>query len=348
VADHGLFAGGDLIAIPEHRVEPLRAAGERLRGAGHVVLTTHLNADGDGAGSQAAVAAWLAGHGVRTTIVNPTPFPDQFEFLLAPGTEVADWGTPEAHAAVEAADLLLVLDTSEPARIGPLAGTFPRQRTIVIDHHPPGTEPLSDDGLVEPPAAATGELVYDLLQVNDGTIPDGALLGIYVAIVTDTGSFRFSNTNPRTHAIAGDLLRRGIDPEAVYQRLFATVPLHRLELLREALGTLRTDPRGGVSWLVVPRESIARHGATPSDLEGLVEYARSVEGTRVALLFRETETGETKVSFRSSGETDVNRIARRFGGGGHVKAAGAVVDGPPEAVIPVVLEAVRDGMKSEE
>jgi bifunctional oligoribonuclease and PAP phosphatase NrnA len=329
------------LAVPQHRVAALRATSERLRSVEHVILTTHVNADGDGAGSEAAVSAWLRSHGVRTSIVNPTPYPDQFEFVLEPGTEIADWGTPQAQRALACGDILLVLDTSEPNRIGSLATTFPRERTLVIDHHPPASDRISDDGLVDSSAAATGELVYDLLRIDGGSVPASALVGIYVAIVTDTGSFRYSNTSPRTHGIAGDLLRRGVDPEAVFQKLFATVPLRRMELLREALATLRAEPETGLSWVVVLQEAIARLAATSADLDGLVEYARSIQGTEVAILFRETVDGETKISFRSNGQTDVNRVARRFGGGGHVKAAGASVRGSAEEVVPRVLQVLR-------
>jgi phosphoesterase RecJ-like protein len=133
----------------------------------------------------------------------------------------------------------------------------------------------------------------------------------------------------------------GLDPEWVYRRLFATAPLRRLQLLREALGTLRTADDAPVGWMTVTHDAVLRHGATPEDFEGLVEHVRSVEGIEVALIFRETSPGETKVSFRSNGEVDVNRIARGFGGGGHVKAAGASISGPVDDVARRVVDAVR-------
>jgi bifunctional oligoribonuclease and PAP phosphatase NrnA len=272
-----------LLAVPEHRRAPLQDVREALLGASHVALTTHVNADGDGTGSQAAVAAWLGGHGVRCTLVNPTPFPEPYRFLLPAGVEVADWGGAEAGDALRRADLLLVLDTSEPRRIGPLADAVAAERMLVIDHHPPGPEVVSRRGLLDPVAAATGELVFDLLRLDGEPVPEAALLGIYVALVTDTGSFRYSNTAPRTHLLASHLLERGIDPEAVYQTLFARVPRRRVELLGEALTTLRNEPVPGISWLVVPHDdTIARLEATAEDLDGLVEHARSLEGTEVA------------------------------------------------------------------
>lgn len=327
--------------VPDHRVPDLRELRKRLLNAKRVVLTTHLNADGDGAGSEAAVAVWLAERGVASVIVNPSPFPLQFRFLLHPSTRIADWGGMEAAQAVGTADLLLVLDTSEPKRIGPLASALPRERMLVVDHHPPGATTVADVGLLDPTAAAAGELVYDLLSLDGDSPPEASLLGIYVALVTDTGSFRYSNTTARTHAIASDLLARGVDPEAVFQRLFATVPRRRVELLREVLGTLQSERESGLAWMVVSHEMISGLGASGEDLDGLIEHARSLEGTEVALLFRETPEGHTKISFRSNGVADVNQLAREFGGGGHVKAAGALISAPPAEAIPRVLTLAR-------
>jgi bifunctional oligoribonuclease and PAP phosphatase NrnA len=342
---------GSLLAVAMHRESALREVKERLEAVRHVVMTTHVNADGDGTGSQAAVGAWLAEKGIGATVVNPTPFPEQYRFLLHPRTRVLDWGAHGAEEVVRGTELLLILDTGEPSRIGPLAGMVAREGTLVIDHHPPGPATLADRGIFDATASATGELVYDLLRLDDEPLPEAALLGIYVALVTDTGSFRYSNTTPRTHVIAADLLARGVDPELVYQRIYATVPRRRVELLREALGSLEHDADHRLSWIVVPHSLIARLQATPEDLDGLVEYARSLEGTEVALLFRETPEAGTKISFRSNGRVDVNRIARQFAGGGHVKAAGATLAEPPQRAVPEVLAAARTalrGMKNDE
>jgi phosphoesterase RecJ-like protein len=145
--------------------------------------------------------------------------------------------------------------------------------------------------------------------------------------------------------VAAELLRLGIDPEVVYRRLFATAPRRRLELLRAALESLESRPDGRISWMVVPHRVSAPLGATGEDFDGLIEHVRSVEGTEVALLFRETRAGETKVSFRSNGAADVNQVAREFGGGGHVKAAGATIPEPAEQLVDRVVDAVRRALK---
>jgi bifunctional oligoribonuclease and PAP phosphatase NrnA len=332
----------ELLEIPETRRQRLLEVLARLRAARRVVLTTHVNADGDGTGSQTAIAAWLERRGQTATIVNPTPYPALFRFLLHRDDLVADAGTPGAEKALSEADLVLVLDTSEAGRLGPLASYVSPDRAVVVDHHPPGPDTVGTLAVQDATAAATGELVFDLLALSGEEWGAAEALSMYVAIVTDTGSFRFANTSPRVHAVTAELLRAGVDPEDVYRKLFATSPLNRLELLREALGTLEVEEDSGLSWMVISDRTARETGAAGEDFDGLIEHARSIEGTEVAILFRELPSGETKISFRSNGRADVNRIARAFGGGGHVKAAGALVRGGPEAILRDVLSASRD------
>lgn len=341
----------DLVLAPDppaERVAGLRPIAERLLAARSVVLTTHVNADGDGAGSEAAVAAWLEDAGVRATIVNPTPFPSALRFLPHRPDVVADLDHEAGEAALHEADLLLVLDTSERNRIAPLADRIDPERTIVIDHHPAGPSVVGTSAIQDPTAAATGELIYDLVRCSRPHWPPAVVEGIYVALVSDTGSFRFSNTSPRAHLIAAEMIARGVHPESVFQRLFATFPLRKLELLREALATLQVDSAAGIAWMVLPRSVDERLSTTNEDYEGLIDHARSVQGTNVAILFRETSEGHTKISFRSNGTADVNRVARDFGGGGHVKAAGALIADPPTLTVEKVLERVRRELRKGE
>lgn len=338
---------GDVLRIPDGRAEELQRIIRRLERGGHVLLTTHVNADGDGAGSEAAVAAWLEGRGIRVSIVNPTPFPSGFRFLLHRDGVVCDMDTAAGERALEDHDLALVLDTSEANRVAPLVASLKQESTIIIDHHPPGPSAVGSSGVQDPTAAATGELVYDLITLSGDDWTDASVQGVYVALVSDTGSFRFSNTTPRAHGIAAEMLQRGADPEHVFQHLYATYPRRRFDLLREALASLSNEPEIGLSWMVIPESVTASLQATHEDFEGLIDHARAVEGTRVAVLFREMPDGSTKVSLRSNGPTDVNRIARAFGGGGHVKAAGASVDLPADEAVDRVLEEVREALEDQ-
>jgi bifunctional oligoribonuclease and PAP phosphatase NrnA len=200
---------------------------------------------------------------------------------------------------------------------------------------------------VDESACAAGELIYDLL-VTAGLPepwPRQVREGLYTAIVTDTGSFRFSNTTHRAHSIAGHLIDQGVDPEQMYRRIFATVPMHRIELLRYALEHLSVDEEYPISCITIERGVMERLGATSEDLDGIIEHARSIEGTEVAILMRETADGSTKISLRSAGDVDVNAIARQFGGGGHVKASGALQPDGLSTAAPRVLDAVRAALQ---
>jgi bifunctional oligoribonuclease and PAP phosphatase NrnA len=313
-------------------VLPIRRAAarrvlERIEAADRVVLTTHVNADGDGAGSEAALAHWLLATGHVATIVNPTPFPAMYRFLIEDESIIADAGTTTADRALADADLIIVLDTAEPSRIGRVARSAALKPVVIIDHHVPSDTML--DGLVlqDVTACATGELIFDLLEAAGLSTPWPKPIGegLYTAIVTDTGSFRFSNTTLRAHQVAGELIAQGVDPELMYRRIYATVPLRRMQLLRHALEHLEVDPQYPITWISIERGVMEGLGTGSDDMDGIVDHARSIEGTELAILFRETADGSTKISLRSAGELDVNVIARQFGGGGHVKAAGALI-----------------------
>jgi phosphoesterase RecJ-like protein len=196
--------------------------------------------------------------------------------------------------------------------------------------------------LADTRAAATGELVFDFALVLGLEITTPVARSLYAALVTDTGGFRFSNTTPRCHAIAAALLQAGVDPEEMYQRIYASVPVGRLRLLRDALDTIAVDAEHGLTWISLPAGALERHSVRSEELDGLAEHARSVAGTRMAIFFRDLGHGQVKISFRSTGSVDVNRFARHFGGGGHAKAAGAMIPGTLEEVRERVLDAARE------
>ncbi len=330
---------------PPHRKDAVLQVLEVLASAHRVILTTHVNADGDGCGSEVALAAWLRARGSEAWIVNPTPYPEAFRFMVPDPEWVLDAGSGAAADACRGADLAVVLDTGEVSRIGrvkPMIDPLPR---AVVDHHPPGPDRIAGISFRDPGACATGELVYDLIQAAGGPWEPVVVEGIYVAVMTDTGSFRFSNATADCHRIAADLIERGIEPEALHRQVYGSVAPRALHLLRASLGELGVHPDGGVAWMTVPRRAFVDLGAGPDDLEGLVDYPRAIRGVEVGILFRSLDDGATKVSLRSNGAVDVNEIARRFGGGGHVKAAGARVSRPLAEVREEVVEATAEAVR---
>ena len=167
---------------------------------------------------------------------------------------------------------------------------------------------------------------------------------LYAAILTDTGSFRFSNTTPRSHAVAADLLSVGVDPEEIYQRVYASAPAGRVRLLADVLQSLGVDEQKGLAWLSMGPDIMEQHRVRQEDLDGIVEHARSIAGTRMAVFFRDLGHGKVKVSFRSTGGVDVNAFARKFGGGGHARASGALISGTLEDVRERILAAARQAL----
>ncbi|MBI4503443.1 MAG: bifunctional oligoribonuclease/PAP phosphatase NrnA [Gemmatimonadetes bacterium] len=329
------------VSIPPARRTAARALARMLKRDLRVALITHVNADGDGCGSEVGLWHLLAARGIRVAITNPTPYPERYRFLLR-GVEHAD-KTSQALKHVERADAIIVLDISDLGRLGQLGPAVAAAGVPVacIDHHmtdgslPPGPR------LVDAKACATGELIYDLARSLGWPLRPDAARALYVAMMTDTGGFRFSNTSPRCLQVAAHLLQHGVDPEQVYTEVYATSSEGRIRLLAEVLDTLVVEPDRGISWVTVPVGAMDRYGVDAEDLEGVVEFARSVRGTRLALLFRQLANGRIKVSFRSVGEVDVARLAAQFGGGGHRKAAGASLEGTLAAVQSTVLDAAR-------
>jgi len=303
-------------------------------------LSTHINADGDGCGSQAAFARLLGQIGINAKIVNPTPWPEMFRFLL--GTDLRD-ESEKGPAALKNIDVLVVLDIADVKRLGVLAETVRSLKIpkLVIDHHVPSEEPPSNLMVADTTACATGEIVFDFATVLDLKITAEVALALYVAMLTDTGGFRFSNTSARCLSIAGQLIAAGVEPEEMYRRLYASLPIGRLHLLRDALATLEVDPEYGLSWISVAAGAPEQYGLRAEDLEGIAEHPRSIGGTKLALFFRDLGHNRVKVSFRSTGGVDVNAFAKQFGGGGHARAAGALVTGSLEEVQHAVVAAAR-------
>ncbi|HEY9450264.1 MAG TPA: bifunctional oligoribonuclease/PAP phosphatase NrnA [Gemmatimonadaceae bacterium] len=330
----------DLFAISPSRREAAERLAVELVPGRTVAISTHINSDGDGCGSEAALAHLLAQRGLHVRVVNPTPWPSMFEFLL----EGVDERSAEGVAALEGVDLLIVVDISDVKRLGGLADAVRALRVprLVIDHHAASDEPPGELILGDIAACATGELVFDFARVLDLEITPAIARSLYTAILTDTGGFRFSNTSPRCHAIAGQLLAAGVDPEEMYRRIYASVSVGRLHLLRDALASLEVDEEHGVSWIALSAGALERYGVRAEELDGLAEHPRSVAGTRMAIFFRDLGHGRVKVSFRSTGEVDVNRFARGFGGGGHAKASGALIAGRLDEVRDRVVNAARE------
>jgi phosphoesterase RecJ-like protein len=287
----------------------------------------------------------LAARGVPSVIANPTPIPERFRFIVPAGVDRSE----RAHREIERADLIAVLDIGDLGRLGDLGGAVARRGVpvICIDHHvSPGTLPAGPR-LVAPEATATAELIHDLAVANGWALGADVARALYVGILMDTGGFRFANTTPRALRVAAALLEAGVEPETIYEQVYASAPEGRVRLTAEVLQTLVVEPERGLAWVTVPAGALERHQATPDDLDGIAEFPRSIAGVRLALMFRPLVGGRVKVSFRSMGGVNVAVLAQRFGGGGHHKAAGASFEGSMADVQERVLVAAREYLAGE-
>ncbi|ABB31820.1 phosphoesterase RecJ domain protein [Geobacter metallireducens RCH3] len=298
---------------------------EEIRTNGSFLITTHENPDGDAVGSSLALAGYLRRLGKDVTIHFCDPVPDLYAFL--PLAEEVTRTVPDRDY-----DICFVLDVGEFRRAGKQIAECKRiKKFINIDHH------LTSDNFgfinyIDPKAAATGILVHRIITGAGDVVGYETALCLYTAIITDTGSFRYSNANPEAFAIAGELVSTGINTWSIAEKLYESQPRERLELLALALSTLTISPRGEYASITVTLDMYNKTGASAELTDGFVNYPRSIRGVEVSVFFREINPGLFKVGFRSKGKIDVSRIAAAFGGGGHHNAAGATMNGSLEGI----------------
>lgn len=309
-------------------------ARDLLRSANRLVLSTHTRPDADAIGSELALARFLRGEGKNVEIINHDPAPYNLDWM--PGNEsirVYD-GSLEQLEIIDAADLIVILDTNAEHRLGDV-GQFLRNASahkMLIDHH---TDPEDwfDLQIVRESASSAGELVYEILAAWDADrIDHDIALALYTAIMTDTGSFRFSNVTPELHRITADLIERGsLDVSVIYSDVNDRKSLEGLHLLGRVLESIELAYGGVLATAVVSRRSMSSTGASSEETDGFVNQLLSIDGVRVAALLTETEKG-TKISFRSKGDIYVHKWAQSLGGGGHRNASGAFVSDTLDAV----------------
>ncbi|WP_298435308.1 bifunctional oligoribonuclease/PAP phosphatase NrnA [Geobacter sp.] len=298
---------------------------EEIRANRSFLVTTHENPDGDAVGSSLALAAYLRRLGKDVTIHLCDPVPDLYAFLPLADTVVRNLPNRDF-------DVCFVLDVGEFSRAGRQVTECKRIGSFInIDHH------LTRDNFgainyIDPSAAATGVLVYRIIKAAGDSIDYEIAISLYTAIITDTGSFRYSNANPEAFAISGELVATGINTWSIAEKLYESQPRERLELLALALSTLTISERGDFASITVTLDMYRQTGACAELTDGFVNYPRSIRGVEVSVFFREINSGLFKVGFRSKGKVDVSSLAATFGGGGHHNAAGCTVAGTLDEV----------------
>jgi bifunctional oligoribonuclease and PAP phosphatase NrnA len=308
-----------------------------LRENQRFAVLSHVRPDGDALGSQLAFGLSLKKLGKDVCIWNEEGMLEKYSFL--PQADLLS----KPPAEPEDVDVVLALDTAIQNRLGATVAAIKSAKLwINIDHHPsnPG---YGDIVYIDPHAPATGQILFELMTKQKLPIDAAIAENLYVAISTDTGSFQYPNTTARTFEIAAELVRAGVDVGRVSRLTYENYPRRRVELLRDLLGTMRFDANDRVASISLSLATAARLGVLPEDNEGLIDHLRAIRGVIVAIFFEELSDGKVRVSMRSKSEkVNVCAICEKFGGGGHVLAAGARVKGTLAEVEKKILEEVRN------
>jgi bifunctional oligoribonuclease and PAP phosphatase NrnA len=308
-------------------------AAARIAAAQKILLTCHLGPDGDALGSMSSLGALLREAGRTVVLFNPDPAPRNLRFLPGLDGLVKQPGGPH--------DLTIVVDCGDAQLLGP---RFPGRETtgplVVLDHHA-ASRPFGDVYVCDPGAASVGVLVARLAVALGLPISAEAAQGIFVSLVSDTGSFRYANTNSEAFNLAASLVAdRGVDPWAVAQKLGEEVPLARYRLLAAALGALELVHDGRVAVMTVTEEMVRAAGAKWEHSEGLVNYARALEGVECGVFIAPSRDGGARISLRTKGRVDAGAICAPLGGGGHRGAAGCSLPTTLAEARTTILEAV--------
>ncbi|HWI40746.1 MAG TPA: bifunctional oligoribonuclease/PAP phosphatase NrnA [Verrucomicrobiae bacterium] len=302
---------------------------EAIGSANSFLITAHENPDGDAVGSSLALANFLAEQGKDVTVYFADPLPEIYFFLPLADTVVAQ--IPDRHF-----DICFVLDVGEFRRAGSALPKASIGSFINIDHHLT-CEPFGAINLIDVNASATGALIHRVVKESGRAISYEVALCIYVAVISDTGSFRYSNSDPEAFAIAGEMIAAGVNAWYVAEHLYESQPPERLKLLGAALETLDFSPRGDFASITVTLDMYRETGGSAELTDGFINYPRSIRGVEVAVFFRQLRPGLYKVGFRSKGKINVAALAERFGGGGHHNAAGGTVEGEIDEVKGLVF-----------
>lgn len=318
----------------------MKKAIEAIKKYKKFLITAHVNLEGDSLGSQLAMKKLLTSLGKTAFIVDNDPAPDHYKFLPNADEVSTDIKMKRDF------DAIVVLDCPNLKRIGKVQELVTKDKAVInIDHHI-SNENFGSINWVDSNASSAGEMVYRLFKAMDVEMTKDVALVLYIAILTDTGSFNYDNTSRATHEIAGELLGYGLKPALVSESVYERRTVSDIKLLNLVLSSLKLNKAGDIAYLEITKKMIEETGADYLKSEGFINYARSIDKARIAILFKEDPNGSNKinVSFRAKGDVDVNGLASHFGGGGHVKASGCIIEGPLAEVEKKVLAKAEEAL----
>lgn len=314
---------------------------EALKKTQNVLLTCHVLPEGDAAGSILAMDSLLKRLGKKTWVIAQDIYPKNIAFMAESRWKMVD----QAPSPRPKWDALVVADCATLERIGRVRGLIqPGTKIFNIDHHVTNTR-FGDLNYIEPQASSSGEVVYRVFQHFKMPLTKKEAEFIYVALVTDTGSFRYSNTGAPTHQLAAELIRYGIDTEKIHEEIHSNFTLNKMYLYSHLFKNVATACNEQIAWATLKRKDLVRYGADYEDTEGFVDFLKYLQPVKIAFFASELpDQNAIRVSFRSRGHYDVNKIAGYFQGGGHKKSSGCLFQGITlkEAVVRVLERIQKD------
>jgi len=296
-----------------------------LKKNNNFLITSHINLDGDGIGSELAFYSILKKLKKKAIILNQGKLPKVYDFL--PGVNKVQY-LKDNYIDKKSIDVGIALDCSNVKRMGKTYEIFKNIKNVInIDHHA-SNENFGDLNYVDSSVSSVGEIIYELIRsINIDLLDKDISTCLFTSILTDTGSFRYSNVSSKTYKIAADLTSFGIKPHLIASNIYNRNTYPGLKLLGEALSALEVADSNYVSWLTITRKMLNNTKANDEEIEGIIDVATTLDNTEISILFRETKDNKIKISFRSKGNFDVNKFAGKFNGGGHPNAAGCLCSG---------------------
>ncbi len=305
----------------------------------HILLTTHENPDGDGLGCSVAMYYHLTAIGKQCRIINHSVLPAEYGFLDQDGI-FEHYEADNHNPWLQNCDLAIIFDVGDYCRLKQIKNVIERLNidTVNIDHHPHPDENPYTLNIINVAAAATGSIVYDYLKAHEPLpLSKKICTGIYTAIMTDTGSFRHSNTDIHSHEVAIVCMQAGVNTSEIYQRVYESKPQRSVRLLARVIDNIRFENNGELAWFTIDQKMLDAVGATAADVDGFTDFVRTINGVEVAIMIFDNGQNMCRVNFRSKGKYIINDIAHDFGGGGHKFAAGFIIKGSNTEVAPQVV-----------
>lgn len=301
------------------------------------LITSHVRPDGDAIGSELALYLALRSLGKKASVYNQDGVPETYKFLPGSAAVSGDFGRPESY------DALFVLDCSDLDRVGKASDRLMAIKYVIsIDHHVSNGK-FSDFCILDPGASSTGELVFKLIREMRVDISPDIATNLYTAILTDTGSFHYSNTGADSLKIASELVRCGASPSLIAEQIFESNPPAKIRLFTKAVQTLKLECDGKIGSIFVFRDMLREASANLEHTESFVDFVRAIKGVEVALFYTEMDDLTYKISMRSKGKINVEKIASRYGGGGHVNAAACRIAGNLDYVRSLITKGIIEG-----